>query len=242
MTAEIAAVATTGAASVKGAVKRASISTGAGFDFLMKMAARESGFDPNAQAKTSSAAGLFQFIEQTWFSTVKKYGGEHGLGAAANAMSGGPKPQAMRRDDGPAPAKFIGRRGMCFGLCPGGRVTTPIAFNQATRQERVFYDSAKANRTCLGACHYCSLSKRLMHSASERGWVQCLSSHRRSHYEALACFRVLDCGQRQLLARCHRPSVRFKNSSTISRIEQNSLADYIFANRIALDASICEVE
>ena len=87
MTAEIAAVATTGAASVKGAVKRASISTGAGFDFLMKMAARESGFDPNAQAKTSSAAGLFQFIEQTWFSTVKKYGGEHGLGAAANAIT-----------------------------------------------------------------------------------------------------------------------------------------------------------
>lgn len=87
MTTEIAAVATTGAASVQGAVKRASASTGAGFDFLMKMAARESGFDPNAQAKTSSAAGLFQFIEQTWFSTVKKYGAEHGLGPAANAIT-----------------------------------------------------------------------------------------------------------------------------------------------------------
>lgn len=87
MTAEIAAVATNGAASVTGAVKRASASTGAGFDFLMKMAARESGYNPNAQAKTSSAAGLFQFIEQTWFSTVKKYGGEHGLGAAANAIT-----------------------------------------------------------------------------------------------------------------------------------------------------------
>ena len=87
MTAEIAAAATTGAASVQGAVKRASASTGAGFDFLMKMAARESGYNPNAQAKTSSAAGLFQFIEQTWFSTVKKYGGEHGLGAAANAIT-----------------------------------------------------------------------------------------------------------------------------------------------------------
>ena len=84
---EIAAAATSGAAQVKGAVKRASVSTGAGFEFLMKMAARESGFDPNAQAKTSSAAGLFQFIEQTWFSTVKKYGGEHGLGAAANAIT-----------------------------------------------------------------------------------------------------------------------------------------------------------
>jgi hypothetical protein len=87
MASEIAAAATGGAAQVQGAVKRASASTGAGFDFLMKMAARESGFDPNAQAKTSSAAGLFQFIEQTWFSTVKKYGGEHGLGAAANAIT-----------------------------------------------------------------------------------------------------------------------------------------------------------
>lgn len=87
MTTEIAAAGTTGAALVTGAVKRASASTGAGFDFLMKMAARESGFDPNAQAKTSSAAGLFQFIEQTWFSTVKKYGAEHGFGAAAKAIS-----------------------------------------------------------------------------------------------------------------------------------------------------------
>lgn len=85
MTTEIAA-ANAGAALVKGAVKRASVSTGAGFEFLMKMAARESGFDPSAQAKTSSAAGLFQFIEQTWFSTVKKYGGQHGLGAAADAI------------------------------------------------------------------------------------------------------------------------------------------------------------
>ncbi|PQA89032.1 transglycosylase SLT domain-containing protein [Hyphococcus luteus] len=87
MTTEIAAAGTTGTVLVTGAVKRASASTGAGFDFLMKMAARESGFDPNAQAKTSSAAGLFQFIEQTWLSTVKQYGGDHGLGAAANAIT-----------------------------------------------------------------------------------------------------------------------------------------------------------
>jgi hypothetical protein len=86
MTTEIAA-ANAGAAFVKGAVKRASASTGAGFEFLMQMAARESGFDPSAQAKTSSAAGLFQFIEQTWFATVKKYGGQHGLGAAADAIT-----------------------------------------------------------------------------------------------------------------------------------------------------------
>lgn len=83
MTSEIAGAGNTGAALVTGAVKRAAQSTGAHFDFLMKMAARESGFDPNAKAKTSSAAGLFQFIEQTWLSTVKTYGAGHGLGDAA---------------------------------------------------------------------------------------------------------------------------------------------------------------
>lgn len=87
MTTEIAANATAGAALVTGAVKRASASTGTGFDFLMKMAARESGFDPNAKAKTSSASGLFQFIEQTWLSTVKKYGDEHGMASSANAIT-----------------------------------------------------------------------------------------------------------------------------------------------------------
>lgn len=61
------------------ALKRASAATGAGLEFLKKMAARESGFDPSAKAKTSSAAGLFQFIDQTWLGAVKQYGAKHGL-------------------------------------------------------------------------------------------------------------------------------------------------------------------
>ena len=68
--------------------------------------------------------------------------------------SGGPVPQSMTRE-GPGPAEFFGSRGMCFGLCPGGKVTTPVQFTTGTRPERVFYDSAKAKRTCLGSCHYC---------------------------------------------------------------------------------------
>ncbi len=65
------------------ALQRASDATGAGFDFLKAMAARESSFDADAKAKTSSAAGLFQFIEQTWLGAVKQYGAKHGLGAEA---------------------------------------------------------------------------------------------------------------------------------------------------------------
>ncbi|MGJ3230531.1 MAG: transglycosylase SLT domain-containing protein [Oceanicaulis sp.] len=60
--------------------------TGADFDFLMRTAARESSFDPGAKARTSSAAGLFQFIEQTWFAMLHRHGDKHGYGELANAV------------------------------------------------------------------------------------------------------------------------------------------------------------
>ena len=46
------------------ALQRASVATGADFDYLLTTAKRESGLKTDAQATTSSAAGLFQFIEQ----------------------------------------------------------------------------------------------------------------------------------------------------------------------------------
>ncbi len=71
------------------ALKRASEATGAGFDFLKMVAARESSLNPAAKAKTSSAAGLFQFIDQTWLGAVKQYGSRHGLGEQANDIQRG---------------------------------------------------------------------------------------------------------------------------------------------------------
>ncbi|HWA22525.1 MAG TPA: transglycosylase SLT domain-containing protein [Caulobacterales bacterium] len=67
------------------AVERASQSTGVDFGALLETAKRESGLDRNAQAKTSSAAGLFQFIESTWLDLVDKYGAKYGLAPAADA-------------------------------------------------------------------------------------------------------------------------------------------------------------
>ncbi|MBN9671047.1 transglycosylase SLT domain-containing protein [Roseibium aggregatum] len=61
------------------AFQSASTSTGTSFDYLVKTAARESSFNPAAKAKTSSATGLFQFIESTWLETLKEAGPEHGL-------------------------------------------------------------------------------------------------------------------------------------------------------------------
>jgi len=61
------------------AIKSASRATGADFGYLLKTAARESNFNFGAKAKSSSAAGLFQFIENTWLETVKESGEQFGL-------------------------------------------------------------------------------------------------------------------------------------------------------------------
>jgi hypothetical protein len=72
---------------ISGAIRQAARSTGVSFEYLVTTAQLESGFNPAAQARTSSAKGLYQFIEQTWLSTVKQDGAALGLGRAANAIS-----------------------------------------------------------------------------------------------------------------------------------------------------------
>jgi hypothetical protein len=49
------------------------------FSYLLKTAVRENTFNKSAEAKTSSAAGLFQFIESNWLKTVKDAGDKFGL-------------------------------------------------------------------------------------------------------------------------------------------------------------------
>ncbi|HLV85239.1 MAG TPA: transglycosylase SLT domain-containing protein [Devosia sp.] len=39
---------------------------GVDFDYLLQTAMRESSLNPQAKAQTSSAVGLFQFLESTW--------------------------------------------------------------------------------------------------------------------------------------------------------------------------------
>ncbi len=74
---------------VEAAIQRASQATGVDFSFLMKTAGRESGMNPSAKAPTSSAAGLFQFTEQTWLSTLKQHGAKHGYARYADLVSKG---------------------------------------------------------------------------------------------------------------------------------------------------------
>ncbi len=74
---------------VESAIQRASSATGVDFSFLMGAAKRESGFNPNAKAGTSSASGLFQFVDQTWLSTLKKHGAKYGYARYADLIQQG---------------------------------------------------------------------------------------------------------------------------------------------------------
>jgi len=77
------------AGGVEAAIRRASNAVGVDYDFLIKTARRESAMNPSAKAPTSSAAGLFQFIEQTWLGTVKQHGAQHGYGQYADLIQRG---------------------------------------------------------------------------------------------------------------------------------------------------------
>src|SRR6202166_4512375 len=74
-------------ARIAGAIKQAASATGTSFEYLLTTAKMESDFNPTAGASTSSAHGLFQFIDQTWLGTVKEAGALLGYGKYANAIT-----------------------------------------------------------------------------------------------------------------------------------------------------------
>jgi hypothetical protein len=74
---------------VVGAIADAARATGVDFSYLLGQAQLESGLNPAARARTSSATGLYQFIDQSWLGVVRQHGTEHGLGWAASAIRQG---------------------------------------------------------------------------------------------------------------------------------------------------------
>jgi len=72
---------------IAGSIKQAASTTGASFEYLLTTAKMESNFNPKAGASTSSAHGLFQFIDQTWLGTVKEAGSQLGYGKYADAIA-----------------------------------------------------------------------------------------------------------------------------------------------------------
>ncbi len=75
---------------VAGAIKQAASSSRTSFEYLLTTAKMESDFNPAAGASTSSAHGLFQFIDQTWLGTVKEAGSQFGYGSYADMITRSP--------------------------------------------------------------------------------------------------------------------------------------------------------
>jgi len=79
---------------VASAIHKASAATGVDFAYLVAQAGQESSFRPDAKAGTSSAAGLYQFVDSTWLTMIRDKGAAYGVGdlaAQIDATPGGPR-------------------------------------------------------------------------------------------------------------------------------------------------------
>jgi hypothetical protein len=72
---------------VTSAIRSGAQATGTSFSYLLATAKIESDLNPNLTMKSSSATGLFQFIDQTWLGTLQQAGPAFGYGDYANAIS-----------------------------------------------------------------------------------------------------------------------------------------------------------
>lgn len=68
------------------AIATASRRTGVDFGYLMGQAKIESAMNPTARANTSSATGLYQFLDQSWLAVINNHGANYGMDWAANAI------------------------------------------------------------------------------------------------------------------------------------------------------------
>lgn len=80
---DLAALTTRAPDHVIKAIHKACASKGVNFAYMLQQASAESSFNPTAKARSSSASGLYQFIESTWLQMVRKYGDECGMGDLA---------------------------------------------------------------------------------------------------------------------------------------------------------------
>jgi hypothetical protein len=74
---------------IAAAIATASAATGVDADYLLRTAALESSLDPFKEVKTSSATGLYQFVEHTWLYMMREIGAEFGLGDLTGAIAAG---------------------------------------------------------------------------------------------------------------------------------------------------------
>ena len=134
---------------IAGAIKQAADTTGTSFEYLLTTAKMESDFNPTAGASTSSAHGLFQFIDQTWLGTVKEAGAQLGYGKYADAITKSSSGSYSVSDPTARTAIMKLRDDPVASFGDGGR-SDPVQQFQAHRQDRPPPDR---RRTLYGALH-----------------------------------------------------------------------------------------
>lgn len=87
VTGSLAGLTNAAGAKIAGAIQNASAKTGVDFSYLLQQAKIESSFKTDAKACSSSATGLYQFIDRTWLSMVNKYGDKYGLSDLSSQIS-----------------------------------------------------------------------------------------------------------------------------------------------------------
>ncbi|MEM7679532.1 MAG: transglycosylase SLT domain-containing protein [Pseudomonadota bacterium] len=83
-------------------IQQASVKTGVDFAYLVQQASAESGFRADAKAKTSSASGLYQFIESTWMDMMERHGAKHDIDTEGMSRS-----EALALRDDPRVASIM---------------------------------------------------------------------------------------------------------------------------------------
>jgi hypothetical protein len=83
---------------IKSIIQRAAQNNQQDFNYMLAQARIESGLNPAAKAKTSSASGLYQFTSGTWMDLVKRHGDKLGLGDAALSLRNGSITAAEKSD------------------------------------------------------------------------------------------------------------------------------------------------
>jgi hypothetical protein len=86
----VTSLTSSGSGRVTQAIATASRRTGVDFSYLLGQAQIESSLNPEARARSSSATGLFQFLDQSWLKVINDHGNSYGMGWAADAIQKSP--------------------------------------------------------------------------------------------------------------------------------------------------------
>ncbi len=150
---------------VNRAIEAAAKKTGIDSDYLFNQARVESNFRTGVKASTSSATGLYQFIEKTWINTISKHGNKYGVNVKGKSrkelleLRKNPETAAymaaeLAKENGKVIQKAIGRKpdstdlylGHFFGGSTAGKFIRNVDADPTQNAVALYPKQAKSNR------------------------------------------------------------------------------------------------